>query len=275
MTHRSKKGNCMPEMEPRPRKMVCTFALAAIVAAFMALVPAVGDTVVPEGKGVPFAPGEKVMYGGRWGIIPAGEVTLEVLPMEKIQGVEAYHFAMITRTNAAVDLVYPIRERQDSYVAADMSHSLLYTKKTESKHPRDVVVHFDWDRQESTYTNFGQSSAPIHIVPGTFDPLALFFVLRLQNLTEKNVIEIPVGDGSTNYRVKATIGKKEFIEIEGSKYPAIEVAPDMQRLEGIVKKSENPELKVWFSADEKKIPLKIQSKVGIVSFIFEFESMAP
>ncbi|MCE5262830.1 MAG: DUF3108 domain-containing protein [Deltaproteobacteria bacterium] len=37
----------------------------------------------------------------------------------------------------------------------------------------------------------------------------------------------------------------------------------------------NPELKIWFSADEKKIPFKIRSKVGIVSFIFEFEAMAP
>jgi hypothetical protein len=46
-------------------------------------------------------------------------------------------------------------------------------------------------------------------------------------------------------------------------------------LENIVKKSETPQLRIWFSTDEKKIPLKIQSKVGIVSFIFEFVSMAP
>jgi len=46
-------------------------------------------------------------------------------------------------------------------------------------------------------------------------------------------------------------------------------------LENIVKKSENPQLRIWFSADEKKIPLKIHSKVGIVTFIFELASMAP
>lgn len=233
-----------------------------------------GSPGIRERK-IPFSPGEKVTYQGRWGIIPAGEVTLEVLPREMVQGVETYHFAMITKTNAAVDLLYKIRERQDSYVAADMSRSILYKKRTESKHPRDVVVNFNWEKMESTYTNFGQSVAPIHIVRGTFDPLALFFILRLQNLTESTVIEIPISDGSTNYRVKATIGKTGFIEIEGKKYPSIEVTPDMERLEGIVKKSENPQLKIWFSADEKKIPLKIQSQVGIVSFIFEFESMAP
>lgn len=255
------------------RKWIHSVPLSLVLVLLCSLCLIGGSPGIRERK-IPFSPGERLTYQGRWGIIPAGEVTLEVLPRETVRGIEAYHFAMITRTNAAVDLLYRIRERQDSYVTADMGRSLLYKKKTESKHPRDVIVDFDWQKMESTYTNFGQRSAPIHIEPGTFDPLALFFILRLQELRESSVIEIPISDGSTNYRVRATIGKVGFIEIKGKKYPSIEVAPDMERLEGIVKKSENPQLKIWFSADEKRIPLKIQSQVGIVSFIFEFESMA-
>jgi hypothetical protein len=224
---------------------------------------------------VPFYPGEKLTYEGRWGLIPAGDVTLEVLPKEIINGVETYHFAMTTRTNAVVDLLYKIRERQDSYVDTDMTHSVLYKIRTESKHPRDVVINFNWEKLEATYVNFGIASPTIHILPGTFDPLALFFILRLQDLNKNAVIEIPITDGKTNFRVKATVGEKAVIEIKGKKYNSIEVTPDMERLENIVKKSDNPQLRVWFSADEKKIPLKIQSKVGIVSFIFEFVAMTP
>jgi hypothetical protein len=226
-------------------------------------------------KNIPFYPGEKLTYEGKWGIIPAGEVTLEVLPKETINGVEAYHFAMITKTNAAVDLLYKIRERQDSYVDAKMTRSVLYKKRTESRHPRDVVINFNWEKLQATYTNFGKNAAPINILPGSFDPLALFFILRLQDLIENSVIEIPITDGNMNIRVKATIGKKDLIEIKGKTYKSVAVTPDMEQLENIVKKSENPQLKIWFSADEKKIPLKIQSKVGIVSFIFEFVSMVP
>lgn len=226
-------------------------------------------------KKIPFYPGEKLTYEGKWGIIPAGEVTLEVLPKETINGVETYHFAMITKTKAAVDLLYKIRERQDSYVDADMTRSVLYKKRNESKHPRDVVINFNWEKLEATYTNFGEKAAPIHILPGSFDPLALFFILRLQDLTENSVIEIPITDGNANIRVKATIGKKGLIEIKGKMYNSVEVTPNMEQLENIVKKNENPQLRIWFSADAKKIPLKIQSKVGIVSFIFEFVSMAP
>ena len=87
---------------------------------------------VPPGTGIPFQIGEKLRYRGTWGIIPAGELTLEVLPKEIINGIEAYHFLMITKTSKVVDLVYKIRERQDSYVDTGMTHSIFYKKKTES-----------------------------------------------------------------------------------------------------------------------------------------------
>lgn len=213
-------------------------------------------------------------YEGKWGVIPAGEVTLEVLPKETVDGVEAYHFTMIMKTNAAVDLVYKIREREDSFVDVSLTHSILYKKREESKHPRDIIVNFDWDKREATRSNFGEKSPPIHILPGTFDPLAILFILRLHDFKENSVIEIPVTDGHMNIDVKATVIKRDTIEIQGKVYPVFEVIPDMEKLENVVKKSENPQLKIWYTADEKKIPLRIRSQVGIVSFVFELISIA-
>ena len=73
---------------------------------------------------------------------------------------------MITKTNAAVDLLYKIRERQDSFVDGNMTHSILYKKREESKHPRDIIVNFDWDKLEATHTNFGEKSPPIQYPAG-------------------------------------------------------------------------------------------------------------
>lgn len=235
--------------------------------------PISSQEVVPDKK-IPFYPGEKITYHGRWGIIEAGEITLEVLPMEIINGVKAYHFAMTTKTNETVDLVYKVRERQDSYVDVNMTHSLFYKKKTESKHPRDEMIAFDWEKMEATYTNFGETRAPIHIQPGTFDPLALFFVLRVQNVKENAEINIPLTDGNIKMVAKATVGKKAVIEINGNKYETYQINPDMERIESIAQRNESLNLKIWLTADEKKIPVKIQSRVGIISFIFEMVSIS-
>ena len=69
--------------------------------------------------------------------------------------------------------------------------------------------------------------------------------------------------------VKERVAKKAAIKIGDKTYDTFEVTPDMERLEKVVKKSKNPQLRIWFTADGKKIPVKIQSRVGIVSFIFE------
>jgi hypothetical protein len=254
------------------------YGKSVILALILILLPhssSVSGSARVFNRKLPFSPGERLTYEGKWGVIPAGDVTLEVLPKETIDGVEAYHFAMFTKTNAAVDLIYKIREREDSYVDVNLTRSILYKKREESKYPRDIIVNFDWDKLEATRTNFGEKSPPIRILPGTFDPLALLFILRLQDFKENAVIEIPVTDGHMNIDVKATVIKRDTIEIQGKVYPVFEVAPDMEKLDNVVKKSENPQLKIWYTADAQKIPLRIHSTVGIVSFVFELVSNVP
>src|SRR3972149_10874665 len=113
---------------------ICLRYMKSLVFAliFMMFLPSSvkSETTKIFNKKIPFSPGEKLTYRGAWGPIPAGEVTLEVLPKETINGMETYHFAMITKTNATVDLLYKIRERQDSYVAANMTRSVFYQKRT-------------------------------------------------------------------------------------------------------------------------------------------------
>lgn len=245
--------------------------LAVTVLFFMSPFPAAGETKAREK--FPFVPGEKLIYQGRWGAIPAGEIILEVLAKVNLNGKEAYHFTMITKTNAVIDLIYKVRERQDSYVDADMTRSLLYKKRTESKHARDVVITFDWDKMLATRSNFGKKDAPVHVLPGSFDPLALFYALRLQDIKENSVLEIPVTDGNRNIATKARVAKGGKIMIGDKSYETLEVIPDMARLEEAAKQKDEPQLKIWFTADGNKIPVKIQMQKGVISFVFELVSM--
>ncbi|MBN1662560.1 MAG: DUF3108 domain-containing protein [Deltaproteobacteria bacterium] len=222
-----------------------------------------------------FQPGEKLTYKGKWGIIPTGELTLEVLPIDTVNGVQAYHFVMITKTNDEGDRIYKIRERQDSYVDTGVTHSIFYKKKTESEHPRDESINFDWIKLEAVYTNFAETRPPIRIMPGTFDPLALFYAIRSQNLKENSEIYIPLTDGKHNIEIRIMVGKRDVTEIAGKMYNTLEITPYMEMLDKQdkeVRKSERAQLKIWVTDDEKKIPIKIRSKVGIISFDFDLVS---
>jgi hypothetical protein len=102
--------------------------------------------------------------------------------------------------------------------------------------------------------------------------LGLFFVIRMHRLKTGMVLEFTVTDGSTNYAVKATVLGMERLTIDGKAYDTFAVIPDMQRLENVFGKKEEPDLKIWFSADEKQVPVKIESKVIIGTFVFELVS---
>jgi len=215
---------------------------------------------------VPFHEGEKLTYHARWGPVPAGVSILEVRPATGINGVPAYHFSMITRTNRYIDLVYKVRERQGSYVDMGFTHSLLYTKQSTGKHPRDVVVDFDWDRMTASYNNFGEEMSPVSILPGTFDPLSLVYVIRLYDLAEGMVFTIPVTDGKKCIPARAKVSRREVITIAEKEYDTFLVESDLKALN---KDGDDSNLKIWFTANERKIPIRMQLKKHVIEFTFD------
>jgi len=250
------------------RRLICT-ALAALFALL-----AIRGEAEAASKPLPFRQGERLVYRAMWGFIPAGEAVIEVLPDTSVDGARARHFAMTTATNSRVDLFYRIRERQDSFPDADMTRTLQYRKKSTGNHPRDVVVTYDWKNRTATYASFGNAERPVEILPGSFDPLAIFFVIRTHRLRPGDVHEIPVTDGKTCIAVRAAVAGRETVTIDGAVYDTHLVIPDMERLQGVVPRQGDPSLKIWFTADERQVPVKIQSKVAVGSFVFELISAA-
>ena len=169
---------------------------------------------------------------------------------------------MTTTTNSQVDVFYKVRERQDSYTDIPLTRTLQYRKKSTGNHPRDVVVTYDWKNRTATYASFGNAEKPVEILPGSFDPLALFFVIRTHRLNPGEVIEIPITDGKKCIAVRATVAGRETLTIDGKVYDTYLVIPDMERLQGVVSQKGDPSLKIWFSADEEQVPVRIQSKVA-------------
>ncbi|MCE5262829.1 MAG: hypothetical protein LLG97_04760 [Deltaproteobacteria bacterium] len=65
------------------RKSIRSRTLVLILVLLFSLSLTGGSPGAGERK-IPFAPGEKLTYKGRWGILPDGEVTLQVLPRENL-----------------------------------------------------------------------------------------------------------------------------------------------------------------------------------------------
>jgi len=223
-------------------------------------------------KAFPFYPGEKLTFQVKWSFIPAGEAVLEVLPIETINGVTAYHFVMTARTYSFIDLFYKVRDRIDAYTDTGMIHSILYRKKKEGKTKRKVVVSFNWEKKEAQYSNFGEKRKPVPILFGSFDPLSVFYAFRLHNLKVNAEIETPVTDGKKCVMGKAKVIKREKVKLASGTYDTYLVEPDLKHIGGVFERSKNAKLKIWVTADTRRIPVKIKSKVRVGSFVGELIS---
>lgn len=259
--------NALPS--PRPGvQLVFAFILIAVLTTF-----GFSKSSGAVDKVFPFQPGEKLTFQLKWSFIPAGEAVLEVLPIETINGVKSYHFVMQARTYPFIDLFYKVRDRIDAYTDIEITRSILYSKKQlEGRTKREVVVGFDWEKIEAQYSNFGEKSNPISILPGSFDPLSILYAFRLHDLKENTEIEIPVTDGKKSVVGKARVVKREKIELKGGIYDTYLVEPELEHIGGVFEKSEDAKLNLWVTADERRIPVKLKSKVIVGSFVAELIS---
>ncbi|MBW2466523.1 MAG: DUF3108 domain-containing protein [Deltaproteobacteria bacterium] len=218
----------------------------------------------------PFQPGEKMHFVLKYGVIPAGEATLEVREMNEMQGIEAYHFVLTARSNPFVDMFFKVRDRIDSYADAAMNHSLYYRKdQNEGKTRRDIRVNFDWDEKQSTYVNFDTEPKVISLLPRTFDPLAIFYYSRLLDLEKEKIFEHPVTDGEKNMMGVLRVIGRETISVPAGTYETLVLEPDLKKVDGVFFKDERAKIKIWLSDDERRLLVKMKSRVKVGSFVAE------
>jgi hypothetical protein len=222
----------------------------------------------------PFSPGEKLSYGIKWGIIPVGEGILSVHPLHEINGKDAYHFELKVTSSPFFDSFYKVRNKISSYVATDLTRSYYYTKiQREGRTKRDIIVEFDWDTNHAGYSNFGKKKPPVSIFPGTLDPLSVLYFARLQNLDQIEEVSVPVTDGRKCIIGKANIVKRENITIGSDVFDTYLLEPDIEEIGGIFEKAKNAKIRIWLTADNRRIPVRIESKVPIGSFTAELISI--
>ncbi len=237
-----------------------------ILAGLLTLLAAVEIDAAPPPE-MPFEPGEKLTFNLRWGVFSAGTAVLEVHPMKDIDGEEVHHFSLTVRTNAFVDRIYKVRDRIDAYAGGAMEGSTLYKKKQrEGRHERDIVVTFDREGGYAQYSNFGKEDEPIEIEPRTFDPLSVFYAFRMMPIEENSRVELYVSDGRTLQLGEGRVGGRETVRVPAGEFDAVLVEPDMRDVGGVFEESDDATLRIWISDDERRIPVRLSSKVAVGSF---------
>ena len=99
-----------------------------------------------------------------------------------------------------------------------------------------------------------------------YDPLAIAFAFRCFPVEVGKTKLLPTCDGKKFLDVRVKVGERELVKVPFGSIIGNDVTPDMKDISGVFKKSPKGILRVWYSSDNRKIPLKISSKVVVGSF---------
>ena len=220
-----------------------------------------------------FQTGETMHFRVEWNSVHVGDAFLTVLPVIEFQGVNAYHFMLTAKTRPIIDPIYKARRRIDSLVDLGLTRSLRFEKLDELDEDRHVVVYFDWERQTVQYTRVDKQRQPVRVPPGTFDPLGVFYAFRHRDLKTGGVLKAQVTDGKRCVIAEARVLRRETIQIATGTYDTYVVEPNLGRvILGVFKKRKDARLLIWVTADERRIPIRVESEVAIGNFVAELVS---
>lgn len=224
-------------------------------------------------KDIPFTVGERLTYTLKWSVIPVGTAVFEVLDGTTATESPSYLFRLTVRSYPVIDLIYKVRDQIESYVDESIAHSLLYRKKQrEGTHKRDIEVQFDWSQSKAFRYNKGQLETMVDVLPGTFDPLGIFYAFRLNPINRDLEVQIPVTDGKKSVMGKARVVRREKISIRAGKFDTYLIEPDLEHVGGVFEKDKDAKIQVWVTADERRVVVKLRSKVAVGHFSGELTS---
>ncbi|MDP8269209.1 MAG: DUF3108 domain-containing protein [Candidatus Tenebribacter davisii] len=216
-----------------------------------------------------FEIGEKLTFRIEYGIIRAGEATIQINSHTYKDSTECYKIESLAKTNFFFDNIYRVRDKIESIWDKNDLVSHRFTKKLQEGSYRQYRIHFYYPEQNFTiYTKFGRKTknfkeVKMDIPENTQDILSALYYLRLQDFTIGDTLTINVTADGRNYPADVVVHRKEKIKTIFGKKTCFVVEPI---LKGDAIFKQTGKIYIWLTADEHKIPVKMSSKIIFGNF---------
>jgi len=215
--------------------------------------------------------GEELKFTIYYGFYRAGTATMSVIDKKDVNGGICFHIRTTARSNNFISKFYKVEDRVDSFVDIEGIFSRRLEKRLrEGRYKSDRIVDFYHDRLIALNTKEKYSFAEIPLY--VQDIFSSLYYIRTIDLKVGNTEKINAYADGKVYLLHVVVHNKETIEVPAGKFKCLKVEP-LLKSEGIFR--QKGKLTIWITDDNRKIPVKMKSKVVIGSINSELESYNP
>lgn len=208
-----------------------------------------------------FTVGEKLLFDVNFGIITAGYAEMVIPQFDTVLGNTTYKVQFNVRSTPTFDFFFTVRDQYETYLdSAGIFPWRFEQHIKEGKFKKDYSAIFD-QKNHKAKTDDGEFDIPEYV----HDIMSAFYYARTIDYTNFKVGQrVHLQNffkGKSNPLDIKYLGKQK-IDVKAGTFNCIIVEPMVK--EGGLFKSEGRIL-IWLSDDERKIPVKVNTKVIIGS----------
>lgn len=236
------------------------FVMAVVASLFMSVVQA--NSPVRE----IFDAGETLDFNLQWVRVSGGAARMTIAPIED----NRYRITSVGKSGTFFSRFFKVRDEIESIVDRDTFSTLQYHKILDERGKRkDELTVVDEARGIAT-----RKGKTIKVPKPVFDPLSLIYYLRLLDLTPGLSHEFTVLADGKLYTVHAGVLQHETVTTPAGTFQTVLVEPKMESEQGVFR-DEQKRLLIWFSDDDRHIPVRIRSDLNIGSITATLRQVTP
>jgi len=212
-----------------------------------------------------FGLGEKLVFDLKYGFVKAGIAEMSVPAIRKINGREVYLIRFFVRSTPTFDLFYKVRDNYSTYLdTAGLFPWRFEQHIREGKYKRDYAAFFD-QKKHIAITSEGIFKMPEYVN----DIISAFYFFRTFDFTNRkkgDTLSLQNFYKNKVYPLDVLFLGKTTVEVEAGKFKCILLEPIILK-GGLFKSTGN--ILIWLTDDERKMPVKVQTKIIIGSVVAE------
>jgi hypothetical protein len=201
--------------------------------------------------------GEELVYRIDFVGITMGYARFRYDGKVSIAGKAAYHLNVRAWTSGVLSFVYPINDTIDYYLDAE-TLAPIRQEFTHAEREKDDVALYNQETGRITYRyrQSGKIRKQVDTVPSVYDPVSVAYYFRWRDLGVENRPRNMYG-GRKLYQISSRFLGYERIRTDHGEVDTIAVVPVIRR-DG--KPDNKGDLKIWFSNDERRVPVRLYAK---------------
>lgn len=234
--------------------------------------PAPETVPVYQPKHYPFDGGEKAVYKATWNGISVA--TAEIFTTSQmIDGKKFYTVRVDAKSSPALDFIWKMRDTITSTIEAKglaptrftfsqrENRKMIDTEARFDRNAKKWLVHRDERRKVKKY-EFDQP-------PNIVDPITAIYLARSQDLRVGDHLYFNVFGGKHRYLLDLEVERRETIQIAAGNVDAFKIVPRIKNLTKQGYAERLNEASVWISADERRVPVMLTSKIFVGNVYME------